>query len=211
MLLAVGLGNPGSSYAGHRHNIGFMAVDEIVHRYSFAPWRKKFSGEICEGTVDGVKVLALKPMTYMNNSGESVQAAAQFFKIGLDDIVVFHDELDLAPAKIRIKKGGGDGGHNGLRSITAHLGPDYRRVRLGIGHPGSKELVHPYVLNNFFKEELEPMKKFIGAVAEAFPLIARGEDNAAMSKVSLLLNPPVLKPKPDQLTNDKKKNDQDGI
>ena len=141
MLLFVGLGNPGADYARNRHNIGFMAVDAIVRRHSFSPWRAKFQGEVCEGTIAGEKVVALKPMTYMNESGRSVTEACRFYKIEPKDVVVFHDELDLPPAKIRVKLGGGHAGHNGLRSIGAHIGPDYRRVRLGIGHPGSKERV----------------------------------------------------------------------
>ncbi|MER2607201.1 MAG: aminoacyl-tRNA hydrolase, partial [Siculibacillus sp.] len=146
MLLFVGLGNPGAEYARNRHNIGFMAVDALVRRRSFSPWRAKFHGEICEGTIGDEKIVALKPQTYMNDSGRAVVACMSFYKIEPKDVVVFHDELDLPPAKIRVKIGGGHAGHNGLRSIQAHIGPDFRRVRLGIGHPGAKDRVTGWVL-----------------------------------------------------------------
>ena len=194
MRLLVGLGNPGPRHEKNRHNIGFMAVDAIVRRHSFQPFRKKFSGEIAEGTIAGRKVLALKPMTFMNASGESVLGAATFYKIPPHEIAVIHDELDLAPGKLRVKKGGGAAGHNGLRSIDAHLGQDYWRVRLGIGHPGVKELVHPYVLQNFLPEERDWVEKLCGAIAEGAELLAEDNAQAFMSKVSLLLNPPPPKP-----------------
>jgi PTH1 family peptidyl-tRNA hydrolase len=187
MLLLVGLGNPGPEHANQRHNIGFMAVDEIVRRHGFSPWRSKFQGLAAEGTVNGVKVLALKPETYMNRSGQSVGAAAQFYKIEPADIVVIHDELDLRPGKLRVKSGGGSAGHNGLRSIDAHLGPDFVRVRVGIGHPGEKHLVHGYVLHDFGKEERSRMAALIDAMAEAFPLLAKGDGVGFMNKVSLLV------------------------
>jgi PTH1 family peptidyl-tRNA hydrolase len=187
MLLLVGLGNPGPEYANQRHNIGFMAVDEIVRRHGFGAWRAKYQGLAAEGTVSGVKVLALKPETYMNRSGQSVAAAAQFYKIAPEDIVVIHDELDLRTGKLRVKRGGGTAGHNGLRSIDAHLGPDFVRVRVGIGHPGEKHLVHGYVLHDFGKEERVRMNALIDAMAEAFPLLAKGDGVGFMNKVSLLV------------------------
>ena len=153
MLLFVGLGNPGPKYAGNRHNIGFMAVDAIVRRHRFSPWRRRFQGAACEGELGGEKAIALLPETFMNESGRAVAEAMRFYKIPLDKVVVFHDELDLPPAKVRVKKGGGNAGHNGLKSITALCGNEYWRVRLGIGHPGDKALVHAYVLNDFGKAE----------------------------------------------------------
>ncbi|RXF73537.1 aminoacyl-tRNA hydrolase [Hansschlegelia zhihuaiae] len=185
MLLLVGLGNPGPKYAGNRHNIGFMAVDRIAARHGFSPWRARFQGLVAEGTLGGVKTLLLKPGTYMNESGRAVAEAARFFKIALGDVAVFHDELDLAPGKLRVKVGGGNAGHNGLRSITAHMGNDYKRVRLGIGHPGVKELVHPYVLNDFAKSEQPWVETLIDATAEAADLLARGEDASFQNKVHL--------------------------
>ncbi len=184
MLLFVGLGNPGADYARHRHNIGFMAVDAIVRRHSFSPWRAKFQGEVCEGTIAGEKVVALKPMTYMNESGRSVAACAQFYKIEPKDIVVFHDELDLPPAKIRVKTGGGHAGHNGLRSITAHMGADFRRVRLGIGHPGSKERVTGWVLGDFAKVDREWLEPLLDDVATAADRLVAGDDTAFMNALS---------------------------
>lgn len=189
MLLLVGLGNPGERYRGNRHNIGFMAVDEIVRRHRFSPWRKRFQGEVAEGVLDGEKALALKPMTFMNESGRSVQEAARFYKVPPSRIVVLYDELDLAPGKVRVKTGGGAAGHNGIRSIDAHLGPDFRRVRLGIGHPGDKALVLNYVLRDFLREEQDWLAPLLEAVAEAAPLLAQGEDNKFMTRVALLTQP----------------------
>jgi len=189
MLLLVGLGNPGRDYAGNRHNIGFMAADAIARRHSFSPWRQKFSGEIAEGTVAGEKVAVLKPLTYMNESGRSVAAAAQFWKIEPKDIVVFHDELDLPPAKMRVKTGGGHAGHNGLRSIQAHLGPDFRRVRLGIGHPGAKELVTNWVLGDFAKADSDWLQQLLDALADYLPRLVAGEDAAYQSDIALALQP----------------------
>ena len=186
MLLLVGLGNPGPEHANQRHNIGFIAVDAIARRFNFGPWRSKFHGLVAEGTVDGVKVLALKPETYMNRSGQAVGAALQFYKLGLADLVVMHDELDLRPGKLRVKRGGGAAGHNGLRSIDAHVGQDYLRVRIGIGHPGEKHLVHGYVLHDFASEERDRMDTLVDAIAQAFPLLAAGNDVGFMNKVSLL-------------------------
>ncbi|MEJ1160768.1 aminoacyl-tRNA hydrolase [Prosthecomicrobium sp. N25] len=189
MLLLVGLGNPGRDYAGNRHNIGFMAVDAIVRRHRFSPWRSKFQGELAEGTLGDEKVYALKPLTYMNESGRSVAAAAQFFKIPPASIVVFHDELDLPPSKLRVKTGGGHAGHNGLRSIQAHLGPDFRRVRLGIGHPGAKELVTNWVLGDFAKADAEWLTPLLDALADAAPKLAAGDDAGYQSDVAARLQP----------------------
>jgi len=194
MRLIVGLGNPGSRHARNRHNIGFMAVDRLARRHEFAPFRAKFSGEIAEGTVAGERVVALKPMTFMNLSGDSVGACARFLKIEPHEIAVIHDELDLAPGKLRVKQGGGAAGHNGLRSIDAAISPDYWRVRLGIGHPGVKELVHPYVLQNFDADEAVWVVPLIDAMAEALPLLVKDDTAAFMTKVALILNPPPPKP-----------------
>lgn len=189
MLLFVGLGNPGAEYARNRHNIGFMAVDAIVRRHSFSPWRAKFHGQVCEGTIGAEKIVALKPETYMNDSGRSVAACAQFYKIEPKDIVVFHDELDLAPAKIRVKIGGGHAGHNGLRSITAHLGPDFRRVRLGIGHPGAKERVTGHVLGDFAKVDREWLEPLLDDVAAACDRLVAGDDPGFMNALATPAKP----------------------
>lgn len=189
MILLVGLGNPGGKYAKNRHNIGFMALDEIVRRHSFGPWRSKFQGQMCEGTIDGVKVLALKPETFMNESGRSVSAAARFYKIDLKNIVVLHDELDLAFAKIKVKTGGGHGGHNGLRSIDAHMGKDYQRIRLGIGHPGAKERVHGHVLGDFAKGEEKERDKMLDAVASHVGYVTKGEATEFMNRYALDMRP----------------------
>ncbi|MCK1615321.1 aminoacyl-tRNA hydrolase [Bradyrhizobium sp. 159] len=187
MRLFVGLGNPGARYARNRHNIGFMAVDEIARRHGFAPWRRRFQGETSEGTLGPERVILLKPTTYMNDSGRSVQEAAGFFKIALGDVTVFHDELELPPGKVRVKIGGGIAGHNGLRSISAHIGNDYRRVRLGIGHPGVKELVHGYVLSDFAKTDNEWVATLCEAVAEHAPLLAKGTDATFANRVHLAM------------------------
>ena len=193
MLLLVGLGNPGSDYAGNRHNVGFMAVDTIHRQHGFAPYRSKFEGEVADGTLAGEKVLLLKPSTYMNESGRAVAQAARFYKIDPTDIVVFHDELDLEPGKIRMKKGGGLAGHNGLKSIAAHLGQDFRRVRIGIGHPGHKDRVTGHVLKDFSKAEQEWVEGLMDAMAEAAPSLITGDDSGFATKVSLILNPPQKK------------------
>jgi PTH1 family peptidyl-tRNA hydrolase len=186
-LLWVGLGNPEPAMARNRHNIGFMALDVIARRHGFSPWRQRFKGQIAEGAIAGQKVLALKPMTYMNASGESVQAASAFFKIPPSDLIVFHDELDLAPGKIRVKQGGGAAGHNGLRSIDQHLAtPDYWRVRLGIGHPGEKTRVLGYVLGDFAKPELDWLLPCLDAVADEAGLLATGKPEDFMTRVALL-------------------------
>src|SRR6201986_3105040 len=187
MQLFVGLGNPGAKYARNRHNIGFMAVDEIARRHGFAPWRRRFQGETSEGTLDGERVILLKPSTYMNESGRAVSEAANFFKLGVGDIVVFHDEIELPPAKMRVKVGGGIAGHNGLRSISAHVGNDYRRVRLGVGHPGVKELVHAHVLNDFAKAEQPWVEALCDIIADNAEMLAQGKDSSFQNKVHLAM------------------------
>jgi peptidyl-tRNA hydrolase, PTH1 family len=187
MRLFVGLGNPGTKYALNRHNIGFMAVDEIARRHGFAPWRRRFQGMTSEGTLDQEKVVLLRPETFMNESGRAVQEASNFFKLGIDDIVVFQDELELPPAKVRVKIGGGIAGHNGLRSISAHIGNDYRRVRLGIGHPGVKELVHGYVLSDFAKSDRPWVEALCAVMADNAGLLASGKDSTFQNKVHLAM------------------------
>jgi peptidyl-tRNA hydrolase, PTH1 family len=194
MKLFVGLGNPGAQYARNRHNIGFMAADAIAARHGFGPWRGKFQGEIAEGRLRTEKVLMLKPGTFMNLSGDSVRAAAQFYKIPPGDIVAFHDELDLAPGRVRVKTGGGHAGHNGLRSIAAHMGPDFVRVRLGIGHPGDKRQVTAYVLGDFAKADAEWLDPLLEAVADASPALAAGDTSGFASRVGAAL-PAREKPK----------------
>lgn len=189
MWLFVGLGNPGDKYQQNRHNIGFMAVDAIAHRHNFSGWQKKFQALACEGRLGSARVLLLKPQTFMNLSGQSVREAAAFYKIGLENVAVFHDELDLVPGKVRVKKGGGSGGHNGIRSIDEHLGQDYLRVRLGIGHPGDKNLVSPYVLSDFFKAEREWLSALIDAVAENAGLLAADEAELFMTRVAQAVPP----------------------
>jgi len=183
----VGLGNPEPSMLRQRHNIGFMALDVIAHRHGFSPWRQRFKGVFAEGSVGGVKVLALKPLTYMNASGESVQAAAAFYKLPPDGITAFHDELDLVPGKVRVKRGGGAAGHNGLRSMDRQLGtPDYWRVRLGIGHPGDKARVTGHVLGDFAKVDQDWLRDLLDAVADAAPLLAGDKPEDFMTRVALL-------------------------
>jgi peptidyl-tRNA hydrolase, PTH1 family len=207
-LLIAGLGNPGESYARHRHNVGFMAADTIAAKHRFGPWRARYRGTVCEGVLKGRRTLLLKPATYMNESGRSVGEAVRYLKIPVSAVVVIHDELDLAPGKLRAKAGGGDAGHNGLRSITATLGPDYRRVRIGIGHPGVPELVHPYVLHDFAKADRDWLVPLLDAVADAAPYLALDDDAGFMNRVALLTKPPKPpKPKPEQKPEEKK----DGI
>jgi peptidyl-tRNA hydrolase, PTH1 family len=196
MLLLVGLGNPGPGHAGDRHNIGYMAADAIVRRHGFGPYRAKFKGVTADGSIADEKVAVLKPETYMNLSGESVAAAAHFYKLAPEQVIVIHDEIDLAFGKLRVKQGGGSGGHNGLRSIDGHLGPDYWRVRLGVGHPGIPELVIHHVLRPFAKEELPSVEKLVDAVADAIPLLIAGDANRFMSKVDVVMNPRPPKEKP---------------
>jgi PTH1 family peptidyl-tRNA hydrolase len=196
MLLLVGLGNPGPGYANHRHNIGFVAVDAIAARHGFKPWRAKFEGEIAEGETGGERILALKPATYMNLSGNSVAAAARFYKVPVERIVVIHDEIELAPARIRVKRGGGNAGHNGLKSLDAALGPDYWRVRLGVGRPdraisdADPEAVSNWVLRDFAKADKEWLQPLIEAVAENFPLLAAGDETKFMNRVAVAVKPP---------------------
>ncbi|MFN3891394.1 MAG: aminoacyl-tRNA hydrolase [Beijerinckiaceae bacterium] len=187
MLLFVGLGNPGAKYARNRHNIGFMAIDAIVREHNLPPLRKRFQGVATEGAVDGVRAILLEPQTYMNESGRAVAEAARFHKISPRDIIVFHDELDLPPGKLRVKTGGGNAGHNGLRSITAHLGNEYRRVRLGIGHPGDKNLVHSYVLNDFGKSEEPWVRALCDGVARNAGLLAKGDDAGFQNRLHLFM------------------------
>jgi peptidyl-tRNA hydrolase, PTH1 family len=187
MRLFVGLGNPGAKFAGNRHNIGFVVVDEIARRHGFEPWRRRFQGETAEGTLEGERVVLLRPATFMNESGRAVQEAANFFKLPAGEITVFQDELELPPAKVRVKVGGGIAGHNGLRSISSHIGNDYRRVRLGIGHPGVKELVHGYVLSDFAKDERPWVEALREAIADNAGLLASGRDSTFQNKVHLAM------------------------
>jgi PTH1 family peptidyl-tRNA hydrolase len=180
-----GLGNPGAQYALNRHNIGFMAVDAIAALHGFGPWKSGFLGLVSEGRIGADKVVLLKPATFMNDSGRSVGEAVRFWKLDpAEALTVFYDELDLEPMKVRVKHGGGAAGHNGIRSIDAHVGPEYRRVRLGIGHPGSKDRVSPYVLGNFAKAEMEPLADLLGAVAAEVPWLLAGDEARFMSEVA---------------------------
>jgi PTH1 family peptidyl-tRNA hydrolase len=188
MLLFVGLGNPGTRYAQNRHNIGFMAVDAIARRHDLGPWRRRFQGVATEGTLDGARILLLKPETYMNDSGRAVAEAAHFYKVPLGDILVVHDEIELPPGKVRVKIGGGIAGHNGLRSISAHVGNDYRRVRIGVGHPGVKELVHPHVLSDFAKSERPWVEALCEIIADNAALLAKRQDNSFQNKVHLAMD-----------------------
>ncbi|TCS60904.1 aminoacyl-tRNA hydrolase [Varunaivibrio sulfuroxidans] len=194
--LVVGLGNPGAKYENNRHNVGFMAVDAIVHRHRFAPFRSKFQGDLAEGDVGGCKVLVLKPRTYMNESGRAVGAAARFFKIPPQDVLVIYDELDLAAGKIRVKLGGGLAGHNGLRSIAAAIGPEYHRLRIGIGHPGDKALVTSHVLGDFSKADKAWRDPLLEAIAERFEMLLEGDGNRFMTFVARDTAPPKAKTQP---------------
>jgi PTH1 family peptidyl-tRNA hydrolase len=191
MKLFVGLGNPGGKYAGNRHNIGFMALDRIAADHGFAPWRSAFKAQVAEGRLGAAKVLLIKPQTFMNLSGESLRAAVDFYKLGPDAVTVFHDELDLAPGKARVKQGGGHAGHNGLRSIHQHLGTDaYARVRLGIGHPGHKDAVAAYVLNDFAKSEQDWLDDLLRGLSDGAPFLADGDAARFMNAVALRTAPP---------------------
>lgn len=190
MKLFVGLGNPGSKYAQNRHNIGFMALDRIAQDHDFSPWRRKFQGQICEGRLGGDKVALLKPETFMNLSGQSVGEAMRFYKMTADDVTVFHDELDLAPGKCRVKQGGGHAGHNGLRSMHQHITPEYHRVRLGIGHPGRKELVARYVLHDFAKADCEWLDDLLRGISDGVDELAHGDAGRFMNAVALRTVPP---------------------
>ena len=196
-LLIAGLGNPGTQYVRNRHNAGFIVVDELHAHYKFTPWKAKFEGLLSEGTLAGRKTYLLKPQTFMNLSGDSIGPALRFFKLPLEALVVIHDEIDLAAGKLKVKTGGGDAGQNGLRSITATLGPDYRRVRLGIGHPGEKHRVSGHVLDNFSKDDILWLKPLVMAMVDAAPLLAKDDDAGFMSKVAVLLKPPTNSKKPD--------------
>lgn len=185
MQLWVGLGNPGPQYALHRHNVGFMVLDTLAEFHNFGPVQKKFQGWLQEGRIGGEKILLLKPATYMNESGRAVGEALRFYKLGTDALTVFHDELDLAPFKVKVKQGGGTAGHNGLRSIDQHLGAEFRRVRLGIGHPGHKDRVTGYVLGNFAKAEMDPLADMLGAIAGEAEWLAKGDNARFMSDIAL--------------------------
>ncbi|MFQ5971902.1 MAG: aminoacyl-tRNA hydrolase [Alphaproteobacteria bacterium] len=199
MLLVIGLGNPGPGHARNRHNIGFMAVDAIVRRHGFTPFRSRFHGLLAEGTVSGEKVLALKPLTFMNDSGRAVGEAARYYKLPADDILVIYDELDLAPGKLKVKTGGGHAGHNGLKSIDAHLGtPEYRRVRLGIGHPGHRDLVQRHILGDFAKADEPWLTRELEAVADAFPDLVAGDDSRFMNRVATAMRPAKPEPRRDK-------------
>jgi PTH1 family peptidyl-tRNA hydrolase len=183
MLLIVGLGNPGPDYAGHRHNVGFMALDAIHRRHGFGPWRRRFQSDTDEGTSGGEKVLLLKPLTYMNDSGRAVGEAMRFYKLAPSDVLVIHDEVDLPPGKMRMKVGGGAAGHNGLRSVTGAIGDGYRRMRIGVGHPGIKEMVPRYVLHDFAKADRTWLEPMLDAIADNVDLLAAGKDNTFANRL----------------------------
>jgi PTH1 family peptidyl-tRNA hydrolase len=205
MRLLVGLGNPGPRYERNRHNIGFMAVAALLRRHEFRAVRNKFNAHLAEGTVGGARIFVLMPQTFMNDSGDAVGPAARFYKIDPAQVAVIYDEVDLAPGKLRVKQGGGSAGHNGIRSIDANLGYDYWRVRLGIGHPGVKELVPHWVLQNFTAEEMTWVAPLTDAVAEAMPILVADDPAGFMSKVALILKPPRPKPPREEKVDDSKK------
>ncbi|RWP09265.1 aminoacyl-tRNA hydrolase [Mesorhizobium sp.] len=187
MLLFAGLGNPGAKYANHRHNVGFMAADAIARRHSFSPWSKKFQGLIAEGTLAGEKIILIKPQTFMNLSGQTVGEALRFYKLDASALTVLYDEIDLAAGKVRVKVGGGSGGHNGIRSLEQHVGKDFRRVRIGVSHPGAKEMVHGHVLGDFAKSDREWLDVLLDTIADDAGLLAKGDDNSFMNRVTLAL------------------------
>jgi PTH1 family peptidyl-tRNA hydrolase len=197
MLLLVGLGNPGARYIGNRHNIGFMAVQAIAKRHGIGPWRRRFQGVACEGPIGGERVLLLLPGTFMNESGRAVGEAAQFYKLPPETTTVFHDEIELPPGKVRVKVGGGIAGHNGLRSISEHIGNDYRRARIGVGHPGHKDLVEHYVLSDFAKSEWPWVEALVDILAENVDLLVRGEEASFQNKVHLAMLAKGFTEKPD--------------
>jgi PTH1 family peptidyl-tRNA hydrolase len=194
MHILVGLGNPGAKYADNRHNVGFMAADAIARRHSFSPWTKKFQALVADGTIAGEKVLLVKPQTFMNLSGQSVGEAVRFYKLDSTDVTVLYDELDLVAGKVRVKLGGGAGGHNGIRSLDQHISNAYRRVRIGIGHPGVKEMVMPHVLGDFAKADKVWLEPLLDAIADAAPLLVKNDDNGFMNKVSLAVPTKERKP-----------------
>ncbi len=196
MLLLVGLGNPGAEHANNRHNIGFMVMDALVRRYSFAAYRSRFHGLTAEGRIGGEKILALKPETFMNESGLAVGEVVRFHKLDLEDVIVFHDEIDLHPCKIRVKHGGGHAGHNGLRSIDDHIGKDYTRVRIGVGHPGEKDRVTGHVLNNFSSDEVPRFIALVDAITDAVAVLVAGNEARFMNDIALALAPPKPDPAP---------------
>lgn len=187
MLLFAGLGNPGGKYEKNRHNVGFMAADIIARRHNFSAWSKKFQALVAEGSVAGEKVLLMKPQTFMNLSGQSVGEAMRFYKLPPSAVTIFYDELDLAPGKVRVKTGGGSGGHNGIRSLDQHIGQEYRRVRIGIGHPGAREMVHNHVLGDFAKGDAEWLDVLLDAIADSADKLAKGDENGFMNRVTLAL------------------------
>ncbi|ANT53162.1 aminoacyl-tRNA hydrolase [Mesorhizobium amorphae] len=187
MLVFAGLGNPGAKYTNNRHNVGFMAADAIARRHSFSPWSKKFQGLIAEGTIDGEKIILIKPQTFMNLSGQSVGEALRFYKLDAAALTVFYDEIDLAAGKVRVKVGGGSGGHNGIRSLDDHIGKGFRRVRIGVGHPGVREMVHGHVLGDFAKADREWLAVLLDTIADDAGLLAKGDDNSFMNRVTLAL------------------------
>ena len=203
MKLFVGLGNPGSAYERHRHNVGFMALDRIAERHGFAPWKKRFHGLVTDGPIGGRRVLLLKPQTYMNDSGQAVGEAQRYLKISEEDIYVFHDEIDLAPAKLKVKVGGGNAGHNGLRSISAHIGNEYARVRIGVGHPGSKDLVSHYVLHDFAKADADWLEPMLDAMADAAGRLAAGDSARFLTDVARALQADKGSDKNEQKSGDK--------
>ena len=190
MKLFVGLGNPGGKYANNRHNIGFMAVDQIQTDHGFSPWRSKFQGQVSEGKLGATKVILLKPETFMNLSGQSVGEAMRFYKLSPSDITVFHDEIDLAPAKLRVKQGGGHAGHNGLRSLHQHVSPEYQRIRMGVGHPGHKDAVPGYVLRDFPKVDQDWLDDLLRGISDGAQSLAEGDTGRFQNAVALRVNPP---------------------
>ncbi len=190
MLIFAGLGNPGPKYARHRHNIGYIVADEIIRRYGFRLAQARHHSYVATGSIGGEKILLLKPKTFMNDSGRAVGSALRFYKLKARDITAIYDELDLAPGKVRVKRGGGAGGHNGIRSLDSHIGKDYRRIRIGIGHPGDKKRVHRYVLSDIAKADLPLMRDIVDAVCEALPILVDGDDAGFMTKVALICPPP---------------------